>query len=698
LQRSDVSAQTAVLPDAATPPDVAAPAGTPIRSEMIALPNPSGLHTRPATALASLARRFQSDIRILANGKSINAKSPVGLMKLGIRCGDMLQLSAQGTDACAAIADLAALVAAGCGDELAPPTPVALPSESPAAAPDETDGTPALKGICASPGLVVGRVVQVRRRQVVVDDGADDPAVEEDRLACAIVTARRQIDALAATAAGVTQTEILAAHRALLDDPDLIGQPLDAIRAGASAGAAWRNAYTAYADDISRLQDEVLRQRADDIRDVGDRVLSILADRPVTPITAPQDAILVTTALTPSDTIGLDRTRILGFCCTEGGATSHVAILARSLGLPAVCGMDAAVLDLPDGTPVILDGSRGRLLPDPQHPVLEDACRRIEHQRQRQAEEQALAGRPAHLADGTRIAVAANIRNAQEAQLAMQSGAEGVGLLRTEFLFDNRSSAPSEGEQAAQYAAIAAAVGRSHPLVVRTLDVGGDKPLPFLPLPPEDNPFLGLRGVRVSLAYPDLFRAQLRAILTAAPLTGLHVMFPMVATLEDFWEARRILAEEQRQVPAEVKVGVMIEVPSAALLADQLAPEVDFFSIGTNDLTQYVLAMDRGHPRLARQADALHPAVLKLIAMTVDGAHRHGKWVGVCGSVASDPLAAPALVGLGIDELSVSIPAIAAVKATLARLDRPQCRTLASRLLAMRTADDVRDALLPLAT
>ena len=410
-------------------------------------------------------------------------------------------------------------------------------------------------------------------------------------------------------------------------------------------------------------------------------------------IELPQDTILVAEELTPSDTASFDRSRLLGFATTSGGATSHVAILARSFGLPAVCGIDEAALTLADGTLVVLDGSKGLLHRNPGEAEIAAARERLLKQAARRAAEAAGAAVPAVTSDGLHIEVVANVRNAQEAADGVVHGAEGVGLLRSEFLFDDRDTAPDEEEQAAAYCAVAAALGPERKLVVRTLDVGGDKPLPYLPLPKEDNPFLGLRGVRVSLDQPEMFRTQLRAILRAAPLAQLHVMFPMIALLEELRQAKAYLtaelAEENHGSDA-VKVGLMIEVPSAAVLAEQFAREADFFSIGTNDLTQYTLAMDRGHAKLAKKADGLHPAVLKMIALTCEGAAKHGKWVGVCGGMASDPMAVPVLIGLGVTELSVSVPAIPAIKALVRRLSLAECRALAQEVSQMGTAAEVR--------
>jgi phosphocarrier protein FPr len=307
--------------------------------------------------------------------------------------------------------------------------------------------------------------------------------------------------------------------------------------------------------------------------------------------------------------------------------------------------------------------------------------------------ELAEAARPAVTADGRRLNVVANISGLAEAEESVALGGEGVGLLRSEFLFLQRSAAPDEAEQAAVYTAIAKALGPERDLVVRTLDVGGDKPLAYLPLPPEVNPFLGVRGIRLNLLGPELLTSQIRAILTAAPFSRLHIMFPMVSTVEEVRTVRAMVAEQKAALGAAspVAVGIMVEVPSAAVLAGGLAAEVDFFSIGTNDLTQYTLAIDRGHPRLAKMADGLHPAVLSLIDQTVRGARRHGKWVGVCGGLAGESAAIPILLGLGVDELSVSVSALPAVKAAIRRLTASECQTLARDALALLTAAEVRE-------
>jgi phosphocarrier protein FPr len=399
--------------------------------------------------------------------------------------------------------------------------------------------------------------------------------------------------------------------------------------------------------------------------------------------------------LTPSDAAGLDRSRVAGFCTVGGGATSHVAILARSLDLPAVVGIEARVLEIPNGVAVILDGDKGTLRLEPSADEVAGVRERQARQSVRKQAQAAAAHQEARTRDGRRVEVAANIGSLQDAEQALGLGAEGVGLLRSEFLFLERSTPPSEDEQYETYVAIARVLGPDRPLVIRTLDVGGDKPLPYLPIPREENPFLGVRGLRILLDHADVFRTQLRAILRASREGKVNVMLPMVATLSE-WRAARAIFEEERGSLGVVAppLGIMVEVPSAALMAGVFAREADFFSVGTNDLTQYTLAMDRGHPRLAPQVDGLSPAVLRLIADSVKAAHDHGRWVGVCGGIAGDPQAIPILVGLGVDELSVSVPAIPGVKAQVRELEERACRELSARALLAESAEAVR-ALVP---
>ncbi len=477
----------------------------------------------------------------------------------------------------------------------------------------------------------------------------------------------------------------------MIEDPDLLEIVDSAIAKGKSAEFGWKKAFTTHADRLAALRNPLLAQRANDLRDVGLRVLGILTGEETKAPDYPPNTILIAEDLTPSDTAALDRTRVMGFATTRGGATSHGAILARSLGIPALAGVEPAALEISNGTSVVLDGSKGtlRLNPPPEEITrIRSAQERAEKQRK---EDLAHAHEPAITLDGKRIEVVANIGGLKEATQVSALGGEGVGLLRSEFLFMERSTPPSEDEQFEAYKAIAQAIGKEHPLVIRTLDVGGDKPLAYLPIPKEDNPFLGERGVRVALDRPEILRIQLRAILRASAFGRVSVMFPMISSLQEIRDAKAILAEESKRLGiAPIPAGIMVEVPATAVMAAQFANEAAFFSIGTNDLTQYTLAMDRGHPKLAPRIDGLSPGVLHLINQTVRGGHGASRPVAVCGGIASDVHGVPILIGLGVDELSISLPAIPAIKGQIRKLRLDECRELAQKALAAESAAEVR--------
>ena len=670
-----------------------------ITSEAIVIPNPTGLHARPAAVLANLAKKFKADVRIQKGDQQANAKSVVAIMGLEIGHGDKVTLIAKGDDADAAVETLTPLLWEGLGDEGCTPAPAPASFEvsvnsAPAPRPRSEDPN-LLIGVAASPGLAVGEVFQVRHTEIQITETAEgDPQRERDRLDQAIDQARIQLEALQARLHGeraADKAAIFAAHQELLDDPDLLDIAYSALAKGKSAEFAWQRAFTTHADRLASLRNELLAARANDLRDVGRRVLTLLTGAEPERQEPPANAILVAEELTPSDTASMDRTRVRGFCTTLGGATSHVAILARSLDIPAVAGIEPRALELPNGTPVILDGGKGTLR---LNPTPEDITRIRETQERlavRRQAEMTVAHEPAITLDGHRMEVVGNIGGLAEAEQVPGLGGEGVGLLRSEFLFLERSTAPSEDEQFETYKSIAEALGPDRPLIIRTLDVGGDKPLIYLPIPKEENPFLGERGLRIGLDRPEILRTQLRAILRAAAFGKVRVMFPMVGLLSELRDAKAMLEEEQQRLGVKpIETGIMVEIPAAAIMAAQFAREADFFSIGTNDLTQYTLAMDRGHPKLAPKVDGLNPSVLRLIAWTVEAAHAQGKWVGVCGGIASDPQAVPLLIGLGVDELSVSLPTIPSIKAQIRTLWRHECQDLARRALTLETAAEVR--------
>ncbi len=653
---------------------------------------PHGLHARPATALVDLAKSFQATVRVRNGDKVADAKSLISLLKLGVEGGSTIRVMAEGADADRALEALKAAIEAGLENE----AEAAAEAETPAVGTRQTirfEGR-TTAGISAAPGLALGPIRQFRRGKIVVEATAHDPATELKKLDRSIETAKRELDELFDEVwkkSGPAKAGIFKAHAEFLEDPEMLDEARALIRKGRSAGWAWQRTYEERAGVLAGMKDPVLSGRALDLRDVGRRVLKLLAeiveDEPQLP---ESPVVLIADDLTPSDTARLDPKFALGLCTAGGGPTSHTAIIARSLDIPAVVSAGDSILDLEDGTPAIVDGGAGVLVVRPTEADTAAARQAlVDHQAQREAERRACY-KPAITTDGARIEVVANISDVGEATAAVDAGGEGVGLLRTEFLFLQRDSAPSEDEQFETYSAMTKALN-GLPIIVRTLDIGGDKEVPYLSMPAEVNPFLGERGIRLCLARKDLFRTQLRAIFRAAATGPVRIMYPMIATLEELQKAKEITEEVRKSIGAEpVEIGMMIEVPSAVMLAEEFAREVDFFSIGTNDLTQYTLAMDRMHPQLAKQADGLHPAVLRMIDRTVRAASKAGIWVGACGGIAGEPLGVVILSGLGVTELSVSIPSIAAVKAQLRALSLEAARQTARRALSYRTAAEVR--------
>lgn len=653
--------------------------------------NKTGLHARPASVFVDLAKRFQAEVKVRHAEEVVNGKSLISLLQLGVSVGSTIRVSAQGSDAAAMLDALKVAIAGGLGDD-----PEESQSAKASAVQDwvPLDAVQTMDGVSASSGLAIGTVRQYRTRQIVVEDAPGDSMVEGNRFQEALSAAQAELDRLyeeVKTRLGSGKAAIFRVHAELLQDVALIQQTIVAIYQRHSAAWAWQQAINERVSQMQKLDDPVLAGRAVDLSDVGQRVMRYLLGLPEEQLLSlGEPTILLADDFTPSDTAKFDPDTILGFCTVKGGATSHTAILARSLGIPAIVGVGKALTDVPNGTSVILDGTNGKLYLKPSEADVQAAREKQQQLQRLQDVANMTRFDPALTLDGFRVEVAANINRAAEAPQAIEAGAEGVGLMRTEFLFLERSSIPSEDEQFEAYRDMVQAM-QGRPVVIRTMDIGGDKEVTYLNLPKEDNAFLGIRGIRLCLARPDLFIPQLRALYRASAYGPMSIMFPMIATLED-WQQARDLAEQVRQElnAPKVPLGIMIEVPSAAILADQFAQEVDFFSIGTNDLTQYTLAMDRLHPQLAKQADALHPAVLRMIASTVQAASKAGKWVGVCGGLAGDAKGAVILAGLGVSELSVGTPSIAAVKAQLRGLSMAEMRRIATQALQCRTATEVR--------
>jgi phosphocarrier protein FPr/phosphocarrier protein len=643
-----------------------------------------GLHARPAGRIVQAVRASGAQLRLVRGSIEADGRSVTALMLLGLQRGDAVTIRAEGAQAQQAVDDVALLLA----DDH-----VVVPASSPAASAAKTaaPGADVLVGTVASRGLALGPALHLREAVYALDESGAEPARERSRLESGFAALRTTIAARSAQGSS-TQREIATAHAALLDDPVLLEAAMGSIAAGHGAGYAWHHAVAGQAHAMEQLDDPYLRERAADLRDIGAQLLAILGHRPEGgPTPMPDGAIVLARELLPSQFAALDATRLAGICTAEGGPTSHVAIMASAAGVPMLVAAGAGISGVKDGQTLVLDAEAGQLWLAPDERRLAEARTTLQHERERRVAERRAAQSEARTADGQRVHVHANLGSPDEALTAVGLGAEGCGLLRTEFLFLDRRTPPDETEQASIYQRIASALGHRS-LTIRTLDAGGDKPIEYLPLPPEENPALGLRGVRTSLRRPDLLQDQLRAILRVSPAGQCRLLLPMITDIVEVAQVRAELrlAMQALRIDVEPSLGVMIETPAAALLADTLAPHVDFFSIGTNDLTQYTLAMDRGHPELAPRLDGLHPAVLRLIDLAVRSAHASKREVAVCGNLAIDPQAIPILLGLGVDELSVAYAAVPAVKARISRLEMRACHELARRALACSTAAAVR--------
>lgn len=686
------------VPDAA--PSEPVPTATPANEILVTVPNRLGLHARPAADFVTTAAGFQAEIMVRNATRDVgpvNAKSLNRVATLGARQGHELGIAAQGPNAAEALAALKALVEAGFDETDETPETAASPQTITRA--DLSEGE--LAGIPASPGIAIGPSVRYQLVLIETSKGqVDDPQAEWQRLQAAIRTAQREIKIIheqALAQVGEKDAAIFKAHLLSLEDPALVDEARRQIfERHLAAGAAWQTVINGMVESYQALEDPYQQARAGDLTDVGQRVLRLLTGATPAPLELSAPSILVAAELTPSDTARLDPDQVLGICTERGGATSHSTILAKALGIPAVSGLGPGIMRLADGTLLAIDGQQGRVWVDP--PPDKQAALKEEREAWLAGREAArTAGQqPALTRDGHRVEVVANIRGAADAKVALQHGAEGVGLLRTELLFLDRLTEPSEAEQRAAYTAIADVLG-TRPLIIRTLDIGGDKPLPYLDADHEANPFLGWRGIRIGLARPDLLKTQLRAILQASPGHHLKIMFPMISSLAELRAARAILVEAQTElrqagVPFDeaIEVGIMIEVPASVAIADQLAAEVDFFSIGTNDLTQYTTAADRTNARVAALADPFHPGVLRLINQTIEAAHTAGIWVGLCGEFAGDPLATAILLGLGLDEFSMSGPAIPLIKQTVGQLTMAEAQAIARAVLKLDSAEAVR--------
>jgi phosphotransferase system enzyme I (PtsI) len=563
-----------------------------------------------------------------------------------------------------------------------------------------------LKGIPVSPGVAISTALFLESPSVTTEKKSitkEEISIEQQKLEVGITQTEEQLTKLhqqLLDSVGEEQAAIMSAHLMLLKDPAFIDEINNHIQNDLiDVSSAVQVTVDQFVQIFENIDDEYMRERATDIKDIGNRLIANILGKNEEKAIQPEGSfILVSDDLTPSETVTLPRDRVKAIIVAKGGKTSHAAILARSLGIPAIMGIgEQLAVEVATGDSLIIDGSTGEIFINPDATLISTY---EEKQKEEQKEKEQLAllkDRKAVTKDGTPIELVANIKGPQDAEEVLEQGGEGIGLFRSEFLFMDRSSLPSEEEQYEAYSEVVKNL-EGKPVIIRTLDIGGDKHLPYLDLPEEMNPFLGWRAIRISLSRPALFQTQLRALLRASAHGKVRIMFPMISNLEQIQEVRKILEETKKQLADEsiafdpdIEIGVMIEIPSACLIADELAKEVDFFSIGTNDLVQYTLAVDRMNEHISDLYDHFHPAVLRLIKMVIDASHRNGIWTGMCGEMAGDLHATEILLGLGLDEFSVSPTLLPKIKHQLLQLSMEKAQQVAQHALSLGTPAEVQE-------
>jgi len=564
-----------------------------------------------------------------------------------------------------------------------------------------------MKGIAASPGIVIGKALILKKAksdakiETIPEDRIND---EIDKLHKAIEQAKKEIKIIKDNIGkeiGKERAEIFDAHMMMLDDPELISAFETKIMEGKfSAPAAVKQVIEQYAEMFDAMEDEYLKMRGADIRDIGKRVINILLGNKEVPDELNRQVIIVAEDLTPSAIAQLDTKKVLAFVTKDGSRTSHTSIIARSLGIPAVVGLGESLLDkVQDNSLLIVDGHSGEVFLDPDKNTLKIYKQKIIEYQTELERLAVYSKKKAKTKDGIAIEVAGNIGNINDLEAVLVKGGEGIGLFRTEFLYMNRSEIPSEEEQFEVYKKVAERMGKNR-VVIRTLDIGADKEVPYLGLPKEMNPFLGYRGIRLCLDKTDIFKPQLRAILRASKYGNLSIMFPMISSLEEVKQAKDIFNEVKLELDNEnleyngnIEIGIMVETPSAVMIADILAEEVDFFSIGTNDLIQYTLAVDRTNEKIADLYSSYHPAILRLIKKTIDEGHKSGIWVGMCGEAAGDELLLPFLLGAGLDEFSMGAVSIPKIKESLEKWSKKDAEKEMKNIFQLKTSVEVKNYL-----
>jgi phosphotransferase system enzyme I (PtsI) len=560
-----------------------------------------------------------------------------------------------------------------------------------------------LKGVAASPGIAIGKAFLYTKEKVTINvEKIEESKVEEEiaKFRKALEVTQEEIKKIKEKALeefGKEKAEIFEAHLMLASDPELIEGVENMIKTElVTADNAVNKVIEQNASVMESLNDEYLKERAVDLRDVGNRIIeNLLGVKSVNLSDLEEEVVVIARDLTPSDTATMKKEMVLGFATDVGGRTSHTAIMARSLEIPAVVGLGNVTSQVKAGDLVIVDGLEGIVIVNPDEKTVEDYKSKKESYEKKVEGLKQLKDLPAETPDGKKVMLAANIGTPKDVASALANGAEGVGLFRTEFLYMDRNSLPSEEEQFEAYKEVVEKMG-GRPVTIRTLDIGGDKELPYLDMPKEMNPFLGYRAIRLCLDRPDIFKTQLRAILRASAYGNVQIMYPMISSVEEVRKANSILEEVKAELDREgvkydkeIKVGIMVEIPSAAVTADILAKEVDFFSIGTNDLTQYTLAVDRMNEHVKEYYQPFHPAILRLVKMVIDAAHKEGKFAAMCGEMAGDPLAAVILLGLGLDEFSMSATSIPEIKNIIRNVEYEKAKEIAEKALNMSEAREI---------
>lgn len=651
---------------------------------------PHGLHARPSAQLAQMARDFKGSVTISLGDKSADATSVTALMALGSKFGSELEIRVVGDQSRETAVALVELI-----DRMAKAEQAEVPhdlgnSVNRQVSNPLTLSADAIPAVIASPGLAVGAAFILAQSDLVVSEAGQGVETEHSRLDFAIAQVGEHLASTITSGHGPFKT-IAEAHLAIVGDRTIRAAAERALMAGASAEHAWRIASRDQEELLASLDDGRMRERVIDLRDVERRIHGELTGASADWV-VPAGAILICDDIEPSTLMAMPKHGVAGICTARGGATSHSAILAAARSIPMLVAAGEGVLELENGSLVLLDAYTGNVDPAPSEDAVAEVAKRAEKERDEAIADRIKAKAPCVLLDGTRVEVFANLATIDDAHEAIANGAEGCGLLRTEFLFAEASQAPTEAEQEEVYGRYARIL-EGRPLIIRTIDVGGDKPIAYLPFPEEANPALGMRGIRFALSEGSILRTQLRAMLKAVPAEQLRIMLPMIVEATEIEEVRALVTREAADlgVSLAVQIGIMVETPAAALSAGHLAMHADFLSIGTNDLSQYVLAMDRGNAALASRVDSFHPAVLRAIQLTAVGAASNSRWLGICGGLASDFRAAPLLVGLGCNELSSVPSAIPKIKQTLGRWTLAQCHDLAAKALSLSSAAAVRN-------